>query len=305
MATAEAIQNPTQMREGVQIQREQTPDPTAFAGTAPPTNRLQNQPNDWGEFQMYLAFRKMKSKEFESRCLDRSLLYVSNMQETARERDFNPRPRTPEHPRWQAGHPDLNGRNTELSPLVPPQATTSYPAGEPNGRGEPRTDNSVERPHTETPDLTPQAREGGSSQGPLPTSNVTIEPRFEDRSRSHPLADSGNTRQIEKTPSRIFQPIKVATYRGTKKEEGFPAQRFIKRMETYLRNTPGLTNGQMGLTFFHNLANGAQDWLQSADDAYIDLTGESLLENWEALKEKFLHRYGQTDPAQSAVKLGQ
>ena len=127
----------------------------------------------------------------------------------------------------------------------------------------------------------PQPRQVASSPDPPPSPGGSDDfapatPRPEERRKEGRFTE--DPEGSRRTP-RLFQPIKVTTYKGTKKDEGFGAHRFIKRMETYLRNTPGLTQGQMGLTLFHNLGEGAQDWIQSADDAYMDKTGDSPTES--------------------------
>ncbi len=102
---------------------------------------------------------------------------------------------------------------------------------------------------------------------------------------------------------RVFQPIKLAAYDGTPAQEGLCAQRFLKRLEAYLRNTPGLTEGQMALTLYHNLAGDAQTWADAADEAYFAVHDRSLLDHWDVLKERFLQRFGKVDAARSFVML--
>ncbi|GAQ91855.1 hypothetical protein KFL_008690060, partial [Klebsormidium nitens] len=290
-------------------------------------------PPRWDEFQLYLAFLNMTKTETQNpggRLPGPNLVFTADVhQRTVRQTQTASPPRTSEvqapppqrhvapvtkteelEPRmldleqpWQNDHHDPDDHeNTELPPLGPPQTVTTYSPLRKCGE---TPEDLPEQKHGKTPDLTPHAPKISIPQDPAPTPSVKFESEFEAKPRLWREDESANHRQIERTPSRILQPIKVATYKGTKTEEGFQAQRFIKKMETYLRNTPGLTSGQMGLTFFHNLADGAQDWLQSTDDAHMHLTEESLLENWEVLKQKFPHRYGPTDPAESAVRLGQ
>ena len=213
------------------------------------------------------------------------------------------RPRTTEI-LWQDYGRPRTGEPVEAFPFEqepPPVFTTrvEYTGGSPPVHTPPKEERRGNSPpHREKaapfPDPPPSP---SGSDGPPPGAPQRDERRREDRFAEDP---EGNRR----TP-RLFQPIKVTTYKGTKKEEGFNAHRFIKRMETYLRATPGLTQAQMGLTLFHNLGDGAQDWIQSADDAYQDQTGDSLLNNWDALRTKFLARFGKSDPAESTVKLGQ
>ncbi|GAQ85796.1 hypothetical protein KFL_002550030 [Klebsormidium nitens] len=106
----------------------------------------------------------------------------------------------------------------------------------------------------------PQPRQVASSPGPPPSPGGSDDfglttPRPEERRKESRFTE--DPEGSRRTP-RLFQPIKIITYKGTKKDEGFGAHRFIKRMETYLRNTPGLTQGQMGLTLFHNLGEVQQ-----------------------------------------------
>ncbi|GAQ91262.1 hypothetical protein KFL_007540010 [Klebsormidium nitens] len=192
--------------------------------------------------------------------------------------------RTPER-LWHNYHYEDNRREPDPPQFVPPFSTLARAVRDPPDKP-PEEPPRQQRGQAMYPAQVPG---GGFPGDPPPTPSVKSEPESAVRPRLQRGDDSAETKQPDRTP-RIFQPIKVVTYKGTKKEEGFQAQRFIKRMETYLCNTPGLTDGQMGLTLFHNLTYGAQDWVQSADDAYMDLTGESLLQNWDALKEKFLNR---------------
>ena len=243
--------------------------------------------------------RHLEQENVPPRRTESSELAIQRSQEPAQ------RPRTTER-LWQEYGRPRDGEQAETFPFeqsdsppkpVPIHTTMESPQVYVAPREELReTSPPPRRPPAPPPDHPPSP---GGSDGIAPSTPRREERRREDRFTEDP---EGSRR----TP-RLFQPIKIVTFKGTKKEEGFGAHGFIKRMETYLRNTPGLTQGQMGLTLFHNLGEGAhwQDWIQSADDAYMDKFGDSLLNHWDALKEKFLARFGKSDPAESTVKLGQ
>jgi hypothetical protein len=90
-----------------------------------------------------------------------------------------------------------------------------------------------------------------------------------------------------------------------KGETGAKARRFVKTMEMYRDSTPGMTEGQMGVTMYANMDDSAKDWVHAEDEEYKRQNGGmSLLHNWEALRGRFLERWGEVNPAESLERLG-
>jgi hypothetical protein len=86
---------------------------------------------------------------------------------------------------------------------------------------------------------------------------------------------------------------------------GAKARRFVKTMEMYRDSTPGMTEGQMGVTMYANMDDSAKDWVHAEDEEYKRQNGGmSLLHNWEALRRRFLEHWGEVNPAESLERLG-
>jgi hypothetical protein len=90
-----------------------------------------------------------------------------------------------------------------------------------------------------------------------------------------------------------------------KGEKGAKARRFVKTMEMYRNSTPGMTEGQMGVTMYANMDDSAKNWVHAEDEEYKRRNGGmSLLHNWEALRRRFQERWGEVNPAESLERLG-
>jgi hypothetical protein len=64
-------------------------------------------------------------------------------------------------------------------------------------------------------------------------------------------------------------------------------------------------NSQMGVTMYANMDDSAKDWVHAEDEEYKRQNGGmSLLHNWEALKRRFMERWGKVNPAESLERLG-
>jgi hypothetical protein len=48
-----------------------------------------------------------------------------------------------------------------------------------------------------------------------------------------------------------------------KGEKGAKARRFVKTMEMYRDSTPGMTEGEMGVTMYANMDDSAKDWVHA------------------------------------------
>jgi hypothetical protein len=81
-------------------------------------------------------------------------------------------------------------------------------------------------------------------------------------------------------PTKVFQPFKTKLFKGMKGEKGAKARRFVKTMEMYRDSTPGMTEGQMGVTMYTNMDDSAKDWVHAEDEEYKRQNGGmSLLHN--------------------------
>jgi hypothetical protein len=101
-------------------------------------------------------------------------------------------------------------------------------------------------------------------------------------------------------PTKVFQPFKTKIFKGVRGEKGAKARRFVKTLEMYRDSTPGMTQSQMGVTMYANMDDSAKDWVHAEDEEYKRQNGGvSLLHNWEALRRKFLERWGEVNPAKS------
>jgi hypothetical protein len=90
-----------------------------------------------------------------------------------------------------------------------------------------------------------------------------------------------------------------------KGEKGAKARRFVKTMGMYCDSTPGMTDGQMGVTMYANMDDSAIDWVHAEHEEYKRQNGGmSLLHNWEALRRRFLERWEEVNPAKSLERLG-
>jgi hypothetical protein len=107
------------------------------------------------------------------------------------------------------------------------------------------------------------------------------------------------------THESLSTKFKTKLFRGMKGDKGTKARRFVKTMEMYRDSTPSMTEGQMGVTMYANMDDLAKDWVHAEDEEYKRQNGGmSLLHNWEALRRRFLERWGEVNPAKSLERLG-
>jgi hypothetical protein len=98
----------------------------------------------------------------------------------------------------------------------------------------------------------------------------------------------------------------MTAFRGSKGEQGAKAMRLVQSMDVYKDSTPNLTENQICMTMWANLADSARDWVHTKNEAYKKLHGGApLLGNWTALCQKFIDRYGLVNPAESLQRLSQ
>jgi hypothetical protein len=106
--------------------------------------------------------------------------------------------------------------------------------------------------------------------------------------------------------AKIFQPLKMTAFRGSKGEQGAKAMRVVQSMDVYKDSTANLTENQICMTMWANLTDSARDWVHTENEAYKKLHGRApLLGNWTALLQKFIDRYGLVNPAESLQRLSQ
>jgi hypothetical protein len=77
--------------------------------------------------------------------------------------------------------------------------------------------------------------------------------------------------------AKVFQPLKMTAFRGSKGEQGAKAMRLVQSMDVYKDSTPNLTENQICMTMWANLADSARDWVHTENEAYKKLHGGAPL----------------------------
>ena len=106
-------------------------------------------------------------------------------------------------------------------------------------------------------------------------------------------------------PSKTFQPTRFGRlFKGTPENEGFPARRFISKVEMLRRATPNVTDAQLITIAVANLGADAQRWFFAEDSNFFkDSGGTHFTDDFNAFKQRFLQRFGTIDPSRNYLKL--